>query len=81
MTKILRYLSSTCIKGCHRVSSHQLEIENGRANRVRREKRMCRQCHLEVEDEENFTCRCPSYVEIRENYDDILGSSPSSLKF
>ena len=62
--------------GQFRVSSHQLEIENGRANGVPREKRMCRLCHLEVEDEEHFTCRCPSYVEIRENYKDILGSSP-----
>ena len=34
-----------------RVSSHQLEIENGHANRVPREERICRLCHIEIEDE------------------------------
>ena len=34
-----------------RVSSHQLEIENGHANGVPIEERICRLCHTEIEDE------------------------------
>ena len=34
-----------------RVSSHQLEIENGRANEVSREEKVCRLCHLEIDDQ------------------------------
>ena len=60
-----------------RVSSHQLEIENGRANGVLREERICRICHIEIEDEYHFTCKCPPYVKLREKYRDILGPSPN----
>ena len=38
---------------------------------------MCRLCHLEIEDEEHFTSRYPTYSGIRENYEDILGPSPT----
>ena len=31
--------------------------------------------HIEIEDEYHFTCKCPTYVEIREKYQDILGPS------
>ena len=34
-----------------RVSSCQLEIENDCANGVPREERVCRLCHMEIEDE------------------------------
>ena len=63
-----------------RISSHQLEIENGWANRVSREERLCRLCHIEIEDEYHFTCKCPTYAEIRAEYQDILGPSPTLSK-
>ena len=38
-----------------RISYHVLEIERGRYNKINREQRICRQCHLNViEDEEHF---------------------------
>ena len=38
-----------------RISDHVLEIERGRYNKINREQRMCRQCHLNViEDEVDF---------------------------
>ena len=33
-----------------RVSSHQLKIENGRANGVPQEKRICRLCQIEIKE-------------------------------
>ena len=63
-----------------RVSSHQLEIENGRANGVLKEGRICRLCYIEIDDEHHFTCKCPTYVEIRAKYQDILGPSPTLSK-
>ena len=62
-----------------RISSHQLEIENGRTNRVPREERLCRLCYIEIEDE-YFTCKSPTYAEIRAKYQDILGPSPTLSK-
>ena len=48
-----------------RISDHGLEIERGRYNKINREQRMCRQCHLNViEDEEHFFFHCqkkPNY--------------------
>jgi hypothetical protein len=48
-----------------RISDHVLEIERGRYNKINREQRMCRQCHLNViEDEEHFFFHCqkkPNY--------------------
>ena len=40
-----------------KVSSHQLEIEAGRAAHILREQRICRLCHTEVESEEHYVCR------------------------
>ena len=51
-----------------RVPSNQILIENGRANNVPWEERICRLWHLEIEDEYCFTCKCPTYVKIRETY-------------
>ena len=41
-----------------RVSPHQLEIKDGRADGVPIEKSICTLCHIEVEDEYHFTCEC-----------------------
>ena len=44
-----------------RRSDHVLEIERGRYNKINREQRICRQCHLNVhviEDEEHFFFHC-----------------------
>ena len=30
-----------------------------------------------MECEEHYTCRCPAYIDIREKYQDILGTTPS----
>ena len=60
-----------------RVSSHQLEVENGRANGVPIEERMCILCYIEIEDEYHFRCKRPTYVEIREKYQDIFNRTLS----
>jgi hypothetical protein len=42
-----------------RISDHALEIERGRYNKINREQRICRQCHLNaIEDEEHFFFHC-----------------------
>ena len=42
-----------------RISDHVLEIERGRYNKINREQRICRICHLNViEDEEHFFFHC-----------------------
>jgi len=42
-----------------RISDHVLEIETGRYNKINREQRICRQCHLNViEDEGHFFFHC-----------------------
>ena len=45
-----------------RISSYKLEVEKCRASRVPGEERICRLCHIEIEDEYQFTCKCPTYV-------------------
>ncbi len=51
-----------------RVSSHQLEIERGRARGISREDRTCPVCQTEVETEEHFMLRCPAYSELRQRF-------------
>ncbi|MCO5586104.1 hypothetical protein L7F22_040043 [Adiantum nelumboides] len=63
-----------------RVSSHQLEIESGRAARVPREARICRLCRQEVECASHFICRCPHYVEIRSRYPILFDRPEVSLQ-
>ena len=63
-----------------RISYHQLEIENDHTTGVLREERICRLCHMEIEDEHHFTCKCPTYTEIRAKYQDILSPSPTLFK-
>lgn len=60
-----------------RVSSHQLEIEAGRARRVPRAERICRLCQEEIESEEHYVCRCRAYSDIRERYTTIFSGHPS----
>ena len=55
-----------------RTSSHQLEIEAGRATHTPREERLCRICREEVEDEEHYTCRCPAYEDIGGRYPQLF---------
>ena len=50
--------------GQFRVSSHTLQMEVGRTTEAPRETRICRLCHIEVETEEHYVCRCPVYYEI-----------------
>lgn len=63
-----------------RVSSHQLEIEAGRAAGIPREARICRLCRQEVECEDHFVCRCPHYTEIRARYPTLFGRPEVSLQ-
>ncbi|MCO5548634.1 hypothetical protein L7F22_002094 [Adiantum nelumboides] len=63
-----------------RVSSHQLEIESGRAARIPREARICRLCRQEVECESHFLCRCPHYMEIRSRYPTLFDKPEASLQ-
>jgi hypothetical protein len=48
-----------------RISDHVLEIERGRYNKINSEQRICRQCHLNViEDEEHFFFHCQKKPEL-----------------
>ena len=63
-----------------RVSSHRLEIEDGRSNRVPNEKSICRLGHDEIEDRYNFTYKYLAYIEIRGKYQDIHETFPTLSK-
>ena len=53
-----------------RCSSHDLEIEKGRHKNKPRNERLCLVCDLnEIETEEHFLIKCPTYQLIRRNYD------------
>ena len=52
-----------------RCSSHTLEIEKGRHSNQPRNERICPLCNLnEVETEEHFLTKCPTYQLLRNNY-------------
>ena len=52
-----------------RCSSHTLEIEKGRHNNKPRDERLCSVCNLnEVETEDHFLTKCPTYHLLRRNY-------------
>ena len=52
-----------------RCSSHNLEIETGRYNRIVRASRMCKCCNMNlVEDEFHFLLACPFYTDLRRKY-------------
>ena len=51
------------------ISDHILEIERGRYNKINREQRICRQCHLNViEDEEHFFFHCQKNELLRKEF-------------
>src|SRR5271154_1222557 len=70
-------LSARVAIGQLRVSSHQLEIEAGRAARIPRAERICRLCQEEVESEEHYVCICRAYSDIRERYTTLFSGHPS----
>jgi hypothetical protein len=52
-----------------RISDHVLEIERGRYNKINREQRICRQCHLNViENEEHFFFHCQKNELLRKEF-------------
>ena len=52
-----------------RISDHALEIERGRYNKINREQRICRQCHLiAIEDEEHFCFHCQKNELLRNEF-------------
>ena len=48
-----------------RCSDHKLEIETGRHKNTERKQRICKTCHLDVENETHFLCFCPTYKSLR----------------
>jgi hypothetical protein len=52
-----------------RISDHVLEIERGRYNKINREQRICRQCYLNViEDQEHFFFHCRKNELLRKEF-------------
>lgn len=49
-----------------RISNHQLEIEPGRYKNIKADKRICKLCKNDVEDEIHFLLKCPVLDNIRE---------------
>ena len=48
-----------------RISSHDLEIEKGRYYQIEPEKRICKLCNVEEEDEMHFLLKCSKLEETR----------------
>ena len=64
------------------ISDHVLEIERGRYNKINREQRICRQCHLNViEDDEHFFFHCQKLLrkefltQIENLYTHLMGNN------
>jgi hypothetical protein len=52
-----------------RIRDHVLEIERGRYNKIYREQRICRHCHLNViEDKEHFFFHCQKNELLRKEF-------------
>ena len=52
-----------------RLSSHELNVEQGRYGNIQRNERKCSFCNLdEVEDEYHFILVCPLYNNLRKTY-------------
>ena len=48
-------------------SNHTLRIETGRHDNLPREERLCQLCNIEeIEDEDHFIRKCPTYEQIRQ---------------
>lgn len=64
----INYISKKFIS-IFRTSSHSLNIEKGRHNKVPRNERFCNHCNKkDLEDEFHFILICPFYVELRKKY-------------
>ncbi|XP_060579660.1 uncharacterized protein LOC132736534 [Ruditapes philippinarum] len=63
-----------------RLSSHNLEVENGRFVGIDRNDRICKMCSTHVENEYHFLLCCPIYRELRKRYC-INYSFPTLNKF
>ena len=64
-----------------RLSSHRLNIEEGRYTATLREERICSLCKKDVEDETHFLVKCPMYGNIRRHliaHNNILTSNTHS---
>ena len=55
-----------------RISAHKLEIEKGRHNKVERERRVCKLCSLELEDELHFLISCQKLNHRRNIFDEFI---------
>lgn len=52
-----------------RISSHCLEIENGRFYNVEKSRRICNCCNMKVQENEyHFLLVCPIYIDLRRKY-------------
>ena len=51
-----------------RISSHRLQVEKGRHQKIARNERKCAVCQSEVEDEYHLLMVCPLYNDIRLTY-------------
>ena len=52
-----------------RLSSHKLNIETGRHNKIARNDRKCTMCNInDIEDEFHFVLKCPVYADLRRQY-------------
>ena len=64
-----------------RISSHKLKIEKGRYMNIPAERRICRLCNLDVENEIHFLLECPSLTNTRREILDQIESRFPNLKF
>ena len=66
-----------------RLSSHKLNIEIGRHNKIDRQDRKCIRCNSnDIEDEFHFVLVCPDYINLRNAYiPKYYSNRPSVLKF
>ena len=67
LCKPIPELNNKCITKI-RLSSHTLVIEQGRYNKTNRNRRTCKLCINEIEDEMHFILLCPSYVNLRKQF-------------
>ena len=59
-----------------RLSSHKLNIEIGRHNKIERQDRKCIRCNSNhIEDEFHFVLVCPDYINLRNTYIPIYYSN------
>ena len=65
------------------ISSHKLNIEIDRHNKIDRQDRTCISCNSnDIEDEFHFVLVCPDYINLRNDYiPKYYSNRPSVLKF